>query len=147
MTISVPLLVLIPSGSLIIGLLVGWLLRGSRNSDGLTAADWRLRLATRDRDLQEAEARLAALVNAVGTIDGDVSAADQLIAFDEELRRAEEELDRLRALEIDKNPATGSIARRLEELEVELATLESMKCPEPAAHRRARVAPAHDAGS
>lgn len=144
MTVSVPLLALIPTGSLVIGLILGWLVRGARNSDGLTARDWRLRLAARDRDLQAAEERMAALVSAVGGLDGDISAADRLIALDEELRDADEELDRLRALEIDKNPASGSISRRLEELEVELATLESMRCPEPAAHRRDRVASGGD---
>ena len=136
---SVPILVLIPLGAMLVGLLGGWLLRGSRNGDGISTADWRIRLAARDRDLREAEERLAALVRAVSDLDADTSAADRLIALQEELERADEELDRLRALEIDKNPASGSISRRLEELEVELATLESMKCPEPAAHRRARA--------
>lgn len=139
MTDSVLLSVLIPVAALTVGLVAGWLMRGSRNADGLSAADWRLRLEARDRELREAEHRLAALLTAVGAMDGEMTTADLLIALDEELRDADEELDRLRALEIDKNPAAGSMARRLEELEVELATLESMKCPEPAAHRRARA--------
>lgn len=139
MTDSVPLLVLIPLGCLLIGALAGWIGRGSRNGAGVSEADWRLRLQARDRDLREAEARLAALVEAVSALDGDTNAADRLIALEEELSNADQELDRLRALEIDKNPASGSMSRRLEELEVELATLESMKCPEPAAHRRERI--------
>ena len=141
MTESVPLLALIPLTSLVIGIAGGWMLRGRRNSGETSVADWRLRLEARDRDLRDAEERLIALVQAVGAVDSSVDAADRLIALDEELRNADEELDRLRALEIDKNPASGSISRRLEELEVELATLESMKCPEPAAHRRQRVRP------
>lgn len=136
---SLPTLAPVAVGALLVGVLAGWLMRGSRNSDGVTSADWRLRLEARDRDLREAELRMAALVRAVGALDGEMDATDRLIALDEELRKADEELDRLRALEIDKNPASGTIARRLEELEVELATLESMKCPEPAAHRRDRA--------
>jgi len=140
MTESVLLLVLIPIGSLVVGIASGSFLRGKRTG-GTSEADWKLRLEARDRDLRDAEQRLMALIKAVGAIDSSVDAADRLIALDEELRNADEELDRLRALEIDKNPASGSISRRLEELEVELATLESMKCPEPAAHRRERVHP------
>lgn len=141
MTDSALLFVLIPIASLVVGIASGWFFRGKRNSGGTSVADWKLRLEARDRDLRDAEQRLMALVKAVGAIDSSVDAADRLIALDEELRNADEELDRLRALEIDKNPASGSISRRLEELEVELATLESMKCPEPAAHRRERVHP------
>jgi chromosome segregation ATPase len=136
---SVPILVFVPLGAMLAGLLGGWLVRGSRNSAGVSGADWRIRLEARDRDLREAEARLAALVGAIAALDGDMTAADRLVALEEELERADEELDRLRALAVDRDPASGSVARRLEELEVELATLESMKCPEPAAHRRARA--------
>ena len=134
---TMPLLALASGGALVLGLVAGWVVRGARNSSGVSDADWRLRLAARDRDLEEAEHRLASLVRAVGALDGDMDAAARLVALDEELLEAEHELDRLRALEIDKNPASSSImARRLEELEVELATLESLRCPEPSAHRR-----------
>lgn len=136
---SVPTLALVALSSLLGGLLVGWLLRGARNRSGVSSADWRIRLEARDRDLREAEERLTALVAAVAGLDGSTDAADLLVALQEELESADEELDRLRALEIDKNPASGSMARRLEELEVELATLESMVCPDPGAHRRARA--------
>lgn len=134
-----PTLVLVALGALLVGLLLGWLLRGARNRSGVSAADWRIRLEARDRDLREAEERLTALVAAVAGLDGSTDAADRLVALEEELESADEELDRLRALEIDKNPAAGTIARRLEELEVELATLESMTCPDPGVHRRARA--------
>lgn len=129
-------LILLSAGAFITGLGGGWLLRGARNNAGLSDDDWKLRLEARDRDLREAQDRMTALIRAVGSLENEMDGPARLIALDEELRRAEEELDRLRALEIDRNPAAGSMARRLEELEVELATLESMRCPEPAAHRR-----------
>jgi hypothetical protein len=136
---SLPILVPALAGSMLLGLAIGWLIRGTRNRSGVSAADWRLRLESRDRDLRESEMRLAALVQAATALGDDMTAADRLIALEEELGKAHEELDRLLALEIDKNPASGSMARRLEELEVELATLESMKCPEPGVHRRERA--------
>jgi hypothetical protein len=125
-------------GALACGLLLGWLLRGARNSRGVSVSDWRIRLETRDRELRDTQVQLASLIRAVGVIDGEIDAASRLMELGEELSRTDEELDRLRALEVDKYPASGSMSRRLEELEVELATLESMRCSDPTVHRRLR---------
>lgn len=139
MNVPLALAVAVPVSSLAVGLLIGWLIRGGRNARGVSEADWRIRLEARDRDLRQAQDRLSALVHTTGSFDEIMSAADRLVALEEEIDRSNEELDRLRALGVDREPATGSMARRLEELEVELATLASMACPDPVAHRRERV--------
>jgi len=135
----------IPAAAALVALLIGFSLGRTRKRPGPDEADWRVRLAARDRDLLDATERLVdaelALQEVLGhatapTLDAETAA--QVSSLTEELQEAEDELMRLRSLGVDRTPAGGSIARRLETLEAELATLESMRCPDPAAHRHQR---------
>jgi predicted flap endonuclease-1-like 5' DNA nuclease len=132
---------------LVTGLVVGGIVGGvlSRSERSFEdATDWRVRMAARDRDLLDATNRLAdaqlelqSLRDRLGGARHPDPLADaQIAALTEELRLADDELTRLRSLGLDRSPAAPSgIAQRLEALEVELATLASMRCPDPSAHR------------
>ena len=123
-------------------MLVGLAMGRHRANRGNVTADWKMRLATRDRDLSDAVDRLIeaelALQDALKAQERDPDAGirARVAALAEELTEAEDELTRLRALGVDRAPVDGSVARRLETLEAELATLESLRCPDPSAHRR-----------
>ena len=125
--------------SIVLSLAAGFLVGSRRSSRVAASADWRIRLAARDRDLAEAVDRMIeaeiALQEAIRDSAGDAERA-RLIALSEELADAEDELNRLRALGVDRVPARGDLAHRMETLEAELATLESLRCPDPSAHRR-----------
>lgn len=128
-------------GGLSIGLLIGR--RGGRRTE--PDGDWKLRLAARDQDLADAMGRLvdaemayqAAMEQMSAMPASDPESLARIEALTEELAEAEDELTRLQVLGVDRTPAGGSLARRLETLEAELANLQSLRCPEPAAHRRA----------
>ncbi len=130
-------------GGLLVGVVAGLVIgRGNRPED--TETDWKVRMAARDRDLTDAVDRLAdaevelqSLRERLGaTRRPDPEADAQIAALTEELHLADDELTRLRSLGVDRSPAASSgLAQRLEALEVELATLASMRCPDPSAHR------------
>lgn len=130
---------------LVIGLLIGRIGRGGREE-----ADWRMRMAARDRELADtvdrladAEVELQSLRDRVVLLPTHDPETDARLAeLTEELAQADEELTRLRSLGVDQSLAGSTdLARRLEALEVELSTLASMRCPDPAAHRKAAAHP------
>jgi predicted flap endonuclease-1-like 5' DNA nuclease len=146
---DVPILILPVAGlALLLGFGAGWLLR-SRRGELLDAADWKTRLAARDRDLQEARREAAELTMALqsaspnaAVLNGDSKPGEELAAeqaraddLAERLRAAEAELADTRNLEPNE---TGSgapdLLHRIEELEAELTTLASHRCPDPSAH-------------
>ena len=146
---DVPILILPAAGlALVLGFGTGWLLR-SRGGDRQDAADWKTRLAARDRDLHEAREEAAELTMALQAaapdamvpngdpvLDGD-AASERAHEDDlaERLRAAEAELADARNLEPD-DAGTGApdLLRRIEELEAELTTIASHRCPDPSAH-------------
>jgi hypothetical protein len=142
-----------------LGLTVGWLIGRRRRADPERSSDWRLRLAARDQDLSNAMDRLveaeiayqAAMEQVSALPTSDPASAARIDGLTEELAEAHDELTRLRVLGVDRTPAGGNnLARRLETLESELATLESLRCPDPSAHRRsegASIDPANPASN
>ena len=137
-------LAVVGGSALLIGFVVGRLFRRG-GSHGSEEADWRVRVAARDRDLGDAVERLAdaeielqALRERLMALPSrDPETEAQIADLTEELGLADDELTRLRSLGVDKSPAGSSaLARRLESLEVELSTLASLRCPDPSAHRR-----------
>jgi hypothetical protein len=145
----------IGAGAAVTGLAVGFLLGRWRRPGPEDATDWKLRLAARDQDLSSAMDRLveaemayhAAMEAGSATPAGDSDSVARIEALTEELAEAEDELTRLRVLGVDRTPAGGNLARRLETLESELATLESLRCPDPSAHRRSEAVPSDGARS
>ncbi|MEX0826455.1 MAG: hypothetical protein WD184_06890 [Acidimicrobiia bacterium] len=140
----------IGAGAGVLGLAGGFLLGRRRRRPGPeNASDWKLRLAARDHDLFNAMDRLveaemayqASMEQPTATPAGASDSAARIEALTEELAEAEDELTRLQVLGVDRTPAGGNLARRLETLESELATLESLRCPDPSAHRRSEVVP------
>jgi chromosome segregation ATPase len=136
-----------------VGLGVGWL-AGGRRARGNDLQNWKTRLAARDEDLRRSENALGEATIEVETLrnrlreaemapaqhdrrpeppDADLPA--QLEALERELAEAEDEIVRLRS-EAEQPSGDAGLRRRLEELEAELATLESLRCPDPTAHRR-----------
>jgi hypothetical protein len=134
----------IGASAAILGIAIGFLLGRRRGARSAGDSDWKIRLAARDQDLADAMSRLvdaelayqAAMEQVTAMPSGDPESMARIEALTEELAEAEDELTRLRVLGIDRTPAGGNLSRRLETLEAELATLESLRCPEPAAHRR-----------
>jgi predicted flap endonuclease-1-like 5' DNA nuclease len=139
------LLICTTAGAAVGGIMVGFAVGRSRVPKG-DAVDWRIRMAARDRELADSAGRLADAAVEIQTLRArmDSSVPDpateaRIATLTEELGLADEELTRLRSLGVDRTQAGSSdMARRLEALEVELSTLASMRCPDPAAHRRAR---------
>ncbi|MEX2420062.1 MAG: hypothetical protein WD652_06740 [Acidimicrobiia bacterium] len=139
----------IGAGAAVLGIAVGFLLGRGRRPGPEDASDWKLRLAARDQDLSSAMDRLveaemayqAAMEQVSAAAAGNPDSAARIEALTEELAEAEDELTRLQVLGVDRTPAGGNLARRLETLESELATLESLRCPDPSAHRRSEVVP------
>lgn len=155
-----PLIWLASSAALLVGLGAGRAL-GIGRCHRDDAGDWKTRMAARDNDLQkaqedladitislqEAEARLAGQTGMPGDLDlsnPDPGAAEAEVAREraradalaERLSAAEADLASLGRPDSDTGAAAGSeLADRIEELEVELASLSSHKCPDPAAHR------------
>lgn len=138
-----PLLILPAAAmALALGFGVGWFLRGRGRTQG-SEADWKTRLAARDRDLYEARQELADLAVTLqelqsptsqtsGTGDADRTRAEELA---ERLRSAEAELADARNLEPgDAGTGSPDLLHRIEELEAELTTLASHRCPDPSAH-------------
>lgn len=151
-----PLIPALTAAAMAAGAAIGWLLGRRRRSSG--SADWQRRLAARDRDLarvgdemadqtlalQEAEARIADLMHRLDAeTDPDPgfraeearrqrARADALA---ERLRAAEGEIARLRSGD-EGGDGSAHLAHRVEELEAELTTLSSHRCPDPAAHSR-----------
>jgi len=130
--------------ALALGGAVGFLV-GRARREWHDVSDWKMRMTARDRDLSDAVERLAEAEVELQSLRDRVTASPvhdpeaeaRIAALTEELTSADEELTRLRSLEVDKAPAASSdMARRLEALEVELSTLASMRCPDPSAHRR-----------
>ena len=130
--------------ALALGGAVGFL-TGRARREWHDVSDWKMRMAARDRDLSDTVERLAEAEVELQSVRDRVTASPvhdpeaeaRIAALTEELQSADEELTRLRSLEVDKAPAASSdMARRLEALEVELSTLASMRCPDPSAHRR-----------
>lgn len=134
------------AGSTVVALFLGYVAGRHRSNGNAGSSDWKMRLAARDRDLAEAadrliEAELALQTALQGTHQGsDPESRARIDALTEELADAEDELTRLRSLGVHEAAAEGTLARRLETLEAELATLESLRCPDPAAHRRRHAA-------
>jgi predicted nuclease with TOPRIM domain len=148
------------AAGLLTGVLLGWLV-ARRQVIASNDADWKTRLAARDADsrvlaeelstavterdalrtelrkarveLAETQTRAAGNPARYGTFAGpDLEA--QVEALERELAEMEDELTHLRAGE--RPPAGDSVLRnRIEELEAELATLETLRCPDPGAHR------------
>jgi len=150
-----PLIWLAAAVALPIGIAVGWLL-GGRGSARNDQADWRTRIAARDRELHEVREALAdatfALQNAQersnDSPEADSAAADlareraRADAVTERLQATEAELADVRDPEL-RDPGRGppDLLRRIEELEVELSVVASHRCPDPAAHPSTVLSP------
>jgi len=147
------------SVALLAGLGAGWAL-GTGRCPRDDAGDWKTRMAARDNDLQkaqedladitislqEAEARLAAQTGMPADLDlsnPDPGAFEAEVA--RERARADALAERLSAAEADlansgrpdSNAGTAAdseLADRIEELEVDVASLASHQCPDPTAH-------------
>lgn len=143
-----PVIVGAVAAALLIGLGGGWLLR-SRIAPDNRDADWRTRIAARDRDLHDTREELAEVTfalqeaqSAVAQTVAPQSAADELArelaradALAERLRAAEAEIADVRNLEAPAfHNDQPDLLQRIEELEVELAGVASHRCPDPSLH-------------
>jgi predicted flap endonuclease-1-like 5' DNA nuclease len=155
----------------ILGLLLGWLLRAARTTEGDTPGDWKTRLAARDEDLQAAQQELADTVlqlqelqttvyrNGNGEPTKELTEARRvLLELGREMEAAELKVAGEDGSDGGLEAARSQIARleeqvlRLEAEQPELANLESVRCPDPSAHRKRNpnlqvVAPDEGAGA
>jgi predicted flap endonuclease-1-like 5' DNA nuclease len=106
------------AAALALGAGAGWSIRGNRHRS-LAAADWLTRLAARDRELHDARQQTA----------------DLTVALHEAAARAAIEPS------VDAGGRDG-LLHRIEELEVELTALASLRCPDPGAHTGPGARPA-----
>jgi chromosome segregation ATPase len=153
-----------------LGILLGWLLRGDRTKGDnakdwktrLAARDEDLHAA--QQELADTVIRLQELQAAVhrngnGEDEDLTEARRTMLELGRELESARRALARLgdpaseldaarseiasleeRILLLEEERATGPPGARIEELEAELATLASMRCPHPGAHRQTATA-------
>ena len=148
---------LIAVAGTVAGLVVGWLARGGRNKDGDTREDWKTRLAARDTDLVDPQQELADLIVEFESIAARSESAevaeshqtsdgaaqelrDELLEARASAQRLSDEIEELRAATIPL-AASEAMRSRVEEMEVELASLESMQCLDPEAHATQRLRP------
>ena len=153
---------LIAVAGTVAGLVVGWLARGGRNKDGDTREDWKTRLAARDTDLVDAQQELADLIvefesiaarsesaevaESHQTYDGAAQELrDELLEARASAQRLSDEIEELRAVTIPL-AASKAMRSRVEEMEVELASLESMQCLDPRSARHSVTAPDENRG-
>jgi chromosome segregation ATPase len=157
----VALALVVGAAGLLLGALMGWRL-GLRHATGNSHRDWRTRVAARDSDLRTAQGALAEAAAevealraesreigrqleraeaAVAELQAGSSAANgtgasaEIEALERELAEVEEELARARRAAAEPR-GDPELRGRIEELESELATLESLRCRDPEAHRR-----------
>lgn len=134
---------LLSIAALIVGLLIGWAIRGRRSATADSETDWKTRLAARDRDLASLREEVADLtVRLEGT--GIPVAPNLDIDVDELMERLETAEDEVRRLQSQDRPIGDTeLAHRLESLEAELASAHSQLCPDPTVHETSmRVRPA-----
>ena len=126
------------------------MLRSARSDEG-RLGDWKTRLAARDRDVAEAQEQLADVTVELQESRAELErlrkgepdelqrrlaeAEETAASLAERLRAAEAEIADLSDLEVDGD-GDPDLGRRVEQLEVELATAASLQCPNPSAHRR-----------
>jgi len=134
----------------LVGFGLGWLLRG-QPPGGRESADWRTRVAARDRDLHNTRQELVEVTIALQNARAESSdpvLEPLVVDLAEEPARSGANGARLTAAEVTEaadqdlrdmevwDSGTGSpdLLHRIEELEVELAMLASNRCPNPGAH-------------
>ncbi len=148
-------MIIATAGGLAAGAGLAWGLGARRRGRG--DRDWHTRLAARDEELRETRESLSGATAELDDLRAELRRLRVLLARAETAREAapapsdtaapdllearEREPDVVQEESAplpsgDRAPSNGPSARdRIEELEAELATLESLRCPDPAAHR------------